>query len=239
MEIRVEGSQSEYPLSWKFANDFDNQILMDNITIIASLQCSLLGDEAFVITFKSLSIFSDSVGNKVSGNILQTRALRFNYMSPGMEAAIAGAGTTFSVVNLISFCIVLGVNMLQYYNQLIMLYRSAATSTFWEFVSLSQTLSFLPVLNCRIPQNLIVFLSQYVTVTSLTFPFYMLPSYLPNPLDYINSFITGPFNQKFDDLGYISSSFVWNYGGQLYSWFMMFLSYLFLCIIILILPKSK
>ena len=239
MEVKIEGSKQGCSLSWNFSKPFDKQSLMKNISIITSVQCSLLGDEAFVVKFKSLSIFSDSQGNKVSGNVLQARALRFDFVSDSMAAAIAGAGMTFSAINLVSFCIVIVVNMLQYFHNIVNYFRSAATGAFWEFVSLSQMLSFLPVLNCNTPNNLVTFLTQYVTVTSVSFPFNMLPSFIPNPMNFLDSFITGPLNEKFDQQGVISLSFVWNFGGQIYSWGIMLLIYFFLCIIVMIIPKTR
>ena len=106
-------------------------------------------------------------------------------------------------------------------------------------MSMIQILSYPPLMNWILPDNLINFITNYMTVNSISIPFNLFPSFLPNPMNLLNPFIFNPFNDRMAQYGYISISFIWNFGQQLFTWITLLAIYLLLCLFIYYVPPNK
>ncbi len=102
-----------------------------------------------------------------------------------------------------------------------------------------QLLSYIPLINGVIPYNLEIFLRDYLSVGSIVIPLRLLPLGDFNPLSWVASFATNPFNDRFQLFGYESVSFIWNFVEQLTTWFVVLLIYLVLRVLCRVLPENR
>ena len=110
--------------------------------------------------------------------------------------------------------------------------------SFWIFINTVLMISFIPTMNCVIPEEFEVFLVKYFGVAKVSIPFEYLPSWIPNPLLLLDKFKTKPFNQKFQEAGYDSLSMIYNCASQLITWIIVLFTYLSFVIFSKILPQS-
>ncbi len=102
-----------------------------------------------------------------------------------------------------------------------------------------QMLSFIPLINGVMPANMEMFMKDYLSVVSITIPFSLFPSFIPNPLAWIAVFISDAFNDRFHQFGFESASFLWNFAEQLLTWLIMLVIYTTLSVISLYLPDNR
>ena len=120
-----------------------------------------------------------------------------------------------------------------------MSFRSAGTTPFWDFMSMIQMMSYPPLMNWILPDNLINFITNYMTINSISIPFNLLPDWVPNPLNALQMFIFDPFNDKMMQYGYISISFIYNFAQQLFTWIVLLAIYLMLCLFVKLIPSQR
>ena len=101
-----------------------------------------------------------------------------------------------------------------------------------------QYISFLPVINCVMPGNMEAFITKFFGVSKVSIPFEYFPSWVPNPLIYLDLFKTPPLNSRFANDGYTSVNFIYNYSSQLFTLLTVLIIYSGLCIGMKILPKA-
>jgi len=197
--------------------------------IQTQINCSLSGYEKLIVVFKRPDYFLDYYGNQLSTTLLKAKAPKYTYIDAQAAETVESSGTAFSVTSLVTFGIVIALNLLQ----------SAAVSSFWAFVNMLQIISYLPIIKCNIPYNLEVFLTQYLSVSKTTFPFKMLPKWVPNPLSIFMPFLVVPFSERFILCGYESLSFIYNFSEELTTWLLLLVFYIALTVLCWIFPEDS
>jgi len=194
------------------------------------LECSLQGGlEKYNLTFNGVDKITDLYGNTLSTKNLHANTLRFLYISDAQKASIEATGAAFSVSTFMTFGLVITMSMLQ----------STAIGSFWTFVNMIQLASYIPILKCKIPYNLQVFFTQYMSVSKVVFPLKLLPDFILNPLNILKAFITESIGENFEICGYETFSFLWNFGEELITWILLGMFYILLKILDIILPSGK
>ena len=165
----------------------------------------------------------------LANNVLRVKTKKWTYSSGLEQTVLDNAGSAFSAVSYLTLAFALAM----------CLFQSAAVGAFWSFVNMLQILSYLPIIDCDLPSNFEIFITEYLTVSQVVFPFQMLPQFVPNPLSFLTDFLTAALNDRYSLCGYESVSFIYNFGSQLLTWILLFLLYLVLLILVRIIPKSK
>ena len=76
-------------------------------------------------------------------------------------------------------------------------------------------------------------------MTELTIPFNYLPDFSFNPYNYAELFYTEPFNEKLEEIGYGTKSFIYNLYENLLTWVVMGICYLILNKLCSIIPRTR
>lgn len=196
-------------IKWELESRFSSHEAIRSLEIATTIEYNIRGiDELFHIEVDN-GVFLDIGQNDLIRKTFDVPARRQLYISDALTAAGGGfLGLTYA-----TFIITIGVNPFK------------SKPPFWIFMSMIQVLSFAPVLNCEIPGNLEEFLTTYFGVSKSSIPFEYLPSWVPNPKDFIAKFKTEPLNSKFDNAGYASTSFIYNLSDQLGTWIILVLAY--------------
>ena len=230
MTIWIEGAKDECAITVKPYTNFTAFSHFTKFMVQGTVPCSLKGKaETVFVRFERSELIKDLGNNALSNKLLQAAMLRYIYVSDSQAAAISGAGSSFTASSLATFGLVIGVSLLQ----------SAAVGSFWVFVNMLQILSYVPAINCDFPYNLEVFLTDYLSVSKVSFPFAILPSWVPNPLSYVSRFVTTPFNSRFLLCGYESFNFIYNFADQLLTWLLVLLFYIVLRVLTWLIPETK
>jgi len=230
INVWLEGTPNYCPISWKSKDYFYKGRVMNELNIELEIGCGLKGNaEIFFVNFTDPYLITDSSGNQLQNRILEVRSKRLLYISKSEKEVVVGTGATFDFSTMVTLALVVGASLLQ----------SAAVESFWAFLNMVQLLSYVPVIMCDIPYNLEIFLTEYLSVSKVSFPFQLLPDWIPKPLYIMQEFITGPLNARFFIAGYETISFVYNFGDQLFTWIMIGLFYLLLKFLCCCIPRSK
>ena len=230
MSVWIEGTTKNCTMTAEQYTRFTPYTHLTTFTVKGVVPCSLKGKtETIYVRFNNRELIKDAGGNALSTQVLHAYALRYVYVSDAEKAALDGAGSAFTSSSLVSFGLVIGLCLLQ----------SVAVGSFWIFVNMLQVLSYVPAISCEFPNNLEVFLTEYLTVGKVSIPFDILPSWIPNPLSYLSGFITTPFNERFELCGYQTFSFIYNFADQLITWLLVLLFYILLRILTYMIPESK
>lgn len=229
MTIWIEGTTEECEMKVRPYTNFTAFTHFTRFLVQGVVACSLKGKtEVVYVRFEKPSLIKDLSNNALSTQLLQANTIRYVYVSDSQAAAISGAGTSFTATSLLTFGLVLGASLLQ----------SAAVGSFWVFVNMLQMLSYAPAINCDFPYNLEVFLTEYLSVSKVSIPFNLLPTWIPNPLSFLSGFLTTPFNARFLLCGYESFSFIYNFADQLLTWLLVLLFYILLRILTYLIPEK-
>lgn len=197
------------PVTWDLLSRFSANETIKGLEIATTLEHNVRGvGDYFQIKFEN-GFFFDSGHNELRVKSFETPATRQLYIQPALSAA----GASFLGLTYATFIITVGVNPFK------------SKPPFWIFMSMIQMLSFTPVLNCEMPSNLEEILTKYFGVSKSSIPFDDLPTWVPNPRKFIAKFKTDPLNSKFDNAGYASISFLYNFSDQLGTWIILTLAY--------------
>lgn len=207
---------------WNLMNKFKNYAEFNTLTIATNITSSLKGVEQFIIVFKETSLLADLYGNPLANPQMNSKAMKKHFITN----AIGVAGIGLSSILYTTFGLIIGLNPFK------------SNPSFWIFIDMMQMLSYLPLINCRIPENLEVFLTEYFGISKLSIPFDLLPDWVPNPTNFLKKFRTDPYNNNFSNSGYPSVSFIFNFGDQLITWCFVVLFYGLLCLFSKIGPNS-
>ena len=226
----MEGTSIPCPITWNLTNNFSNYAIFDQLTIQTKILCSFSTSQVFfVVNFTRPKIIQDNANNSLSTAILQARALPNIYISEAEQAAVSGSGGGFSATSFFTFALVVVISMFQ----------GAAVGSFWSFVNMLQIISYLPIIDCDLPYNLQIFLTNYLTVSQVSFPWKMLPDYIPNPLYLFRFFLTAPLNMRFEMCGYSTLSFLYNFANELSTWMCLAFFYVLLRFLTYIFPSPR
>ncbi len=227
MGIEIKDSAEPCNATWHFAQSFTAGEITEILFIETNVKCSLKGYERFQVTFRNPQLVQDLHNNSLQNPVITANTLSYVYVNPTQRAVLEGAGDTFTVMTFLTFAFVIGMNLLQ----------SAAVGSFWAFINMLQLLSYIPVINCTLPYTLEVFLTQYLSVSKVSFPFQLFISgfsLLSWP-----TFLTLPLNPRFSLSGYDSTSFIYNFAEQLSTWLLLALLYVLLCVLTKVFPEPK
>ncbi len=229
MSVWIDGASCKIS-SVEMQTNFSAYTHMNSFKLSVSVPCTLKGkSETFNVQFNDLALIRDNGDNKLSTPLITARAPKYTYASAAEKAAVSTSGSAFQAVTLATFALVIVLSMLQ----------SAAVGSFWIFVNMLQLLSYIPAIDCVFPYNLNAFLTQYMSVSSVSIPYSILPDWVPNLLSYLSDFVTEPFNSQFEGCGYESLSFIYNFADQLTTWLLVLMFYLLLRFLTWIVPVSK
>ena len=230
MTVQLRGAEEDCMFSWKLVDVFHENYQFDKLTVKASPRCSLQGAaQTYVVTFNDVTALTSPIGYSLKNNVLRANALRYIYISEADKRTLSAVGESFSSTGLATLGLMLGVSAFQ----------SVAIQSLWNFINMLQMLSYISLIDCYIPQNLEIFLNEYLTIRNLAIPFSIIPEFKYNPLSYIDSFLTEPFNDKFFATGYESISFIFNLSDEILTWLLLFLLYFVLKLLCFLLPKSR
>eukprot|EP01022_Parablepharisma_sp_SALTPOND_P031822 TRINITY_DN817_c0_g1_i8.p5 TRINITY_DN817_c0_g1~~TRINITY_DN817_c0_g1_i8.p5 ORF type:complete len:354 (-),score=14.54 TRINITY_DN817_c0_g1_i8:678-1739(-) len=229
MNVTLEGTKEDCEFDWELSSDFSENSSFKKLAILAKPKCSLQESaQMYTVNFNDISLVVDSSNNTLSTSTLKARSKRYVYISEGEKAALESTGTMFDSSGVATFVLMLGIS----------LFQSVAVGSFWAFVNMLQMIAYLPIINCVIPYNLEMFLTEYLTVKKVVFPFQLLPDFKYNPLRYFGAFLTKPFNDKFLITGYDSLSFIFNFSDEILTWVLLAFFYLLLRILDRLIPRS-
>ena len=229
MIVKLEDMKTACGMTWQLVNRFESFTKFDTLRIKINVTCSLRANaQRFVVNFTDDSIIMDPAGNRLASTVLYARTVRYIYISDTEKAAVESTGTAFSSSSLLTLLLMLGIS----------LFQSATIGSFWAFVNMLQILSYLPMMGCIIPYNLELFLTEYLTVKKMVFPFHLIPGIPFNPFSAFADFITKPLNDRFALSGYETLSFLFNFADELMTWLILLGVYLLLAMLTSILPKD-
>eukprot|EP00826_Nyctotherus_ovalis_P031271 TRINITY_DN2496_c0_g1_i8.p1 TRINITY_DN2496_c0_g1~~TRINITY_DN2496_c0_g1_i8.p1 ORF type:complete len:185 (-),score=20.55 TRINITY_DN2496_c0_g1_i8:636-1190(-) len=177
----------------------------------------------FHVTFMNQSLIHDGRKNGLKTRTLSKGALRQVHFGD----ALGTAGTGFAFASWLIFIIEMCLNPFK------------SSQSFWIFINMMQMISYLPVLNCTLSENLRAFLTQYFGTSKASIPFDSLPNWVPNPLTLLELFKIDPINKNFEETGYTSISFVYNFSSQILTWITVLLLYAGVTLGSKLLPKIK
>ncbi len=230
MTVTLEGAKEGCTISWGFTTNFTKGESFKTLDIQVTVPCSLSGGaEIYYVTFKKPKVIQDTSNNALATETLHAYAKRFVYVDDSQQAAVSGTGSTFTASGFATLGLVVGIN----------LFQSMTVGSFWTFMDMLQIISYLPLLALNFPYNLEVFLTEYLTVSEITIPFKMLPSWVPNPITYVKSFAGNMVGGRFLDCGYESFSFIYNMSENLFTWVFLLIFYVLLRILTRYIPKKK
>lgn len=213
--------KDELTLTWYLESDISPHRAIQILEINTDINFNVRGiDEMLHIIFDN-DTFLDSNGRELNKKTFDVPARRQLYISE----VLAKLGSVFLWLTYATLIITIGINPFK------------SKPSFWVFMSLMQMLSYIPVLNSIAPETLKLILTTYFGVSKSSIPFELLPSWIPNPKDFIAKFETDPLNSKFDETGYRSKSFIYNFCDQLGTWIILALAYFFIILGGKLLPK--
>lgn len=228
--ILIGGEVDPFEVPWEFESSFKALKLFKQFSIETEISFDLKGGvEKFYVKFGDKMLIQDLAGNALSTDSVDALALRKLYFSATEQAATETIGAGFQSSGLLTFAGLIALNLLQ----------SVAMGSFWTFVDTIQFLSYLPLIDCFIPGNLEMVLSDYLTVGDIKIPFDMLPEWVPSPKKLLVVFELMPFNERIVTAGYESLSFIYNFAEDLVTWTLLGLFYILLNMLTRLFPGVK
>ena len=211
-------------VDWVLINNFQANTIHKTLQIKVSPKCSLHRD-TYIVLFNDRSKIQDLSGNSLATEFLTTKTGRYKYETIGGIENIIGATIKYATMSTFVFMLFLSI------------FHGYAVGSLWHFINMLQILSYIPILNCDLPYNFRIILTEYLSEDFFVLPFDIIPEFPYNPLNYLSVFITEPFNEKFEELDYESISFIFNFSDELLTWLFLFLIYIILKVLECIAPK--
>jgi hypothetical protein len=212
-------------VDWVLVSDFQAGFNFETLQIKVSPKCSLDKD-TYIVQFKDRSKIQDLAGNSLNTEFLTVKAGRFKYVLTDKAAGMLGATIKYATTGTFVFMLFLS------------LFHGYAIGSLWHFINMLQILSYLPILNCELPNNYRLVLTEYLSENFFTIPFDLIPEFPYNPLNYLSVFIVEPLNDRFKELDYESISFIFNFSEELLTWLVLLLVYIVLLILRCLAPNS-
>jgi len=210
--------------TWKLLTTFPKNTILTELQIEILPQCTLRGGESCTLAFKNKEFVTDLNGNPLETEIIKMKLPRsIHEESEGIKVVgeVINAASTYAVIAM------LGLSLIQGY----------AIGPLWHFINMVQMLSYIPLLDCNVPNIFKLLLTEYLTITKIAIPFNLIPDFPSNPLSQFTRFLTEPLNEKFGELKYESISFIFNFSEELLTWIVLGLIYLLLKVLYKRAPK--
>ena len=166
-------------------------------------------EETFFVTFKNPEYIKDKYDNSLQTRVISASAKRLVLIQEYLSTAGDFLSTT-SYITLI--CSVL--------------LSMKSNPAFWVYISMMQILSYIPLIDVTVPGNYLHFVKEFFGVSKASIPFDSFPDWVPNPKGIIEKFNIPTENVKALEAGYVSISFLYNFGYQLFTWTIMLILYL-------------
>jgi len=211
-------------LIFKLLTTFPKDIILTEVQIKILPQGILRGGEQCTFTFENKEFITD-----LSGNPLEAEALKIKLPKSTHEESegIKAIGEAINAASTYTVIVILGLSLFQGY----------AVGSLWSFINMVQIISYIPLLDCNIPNIFRLLLTEYLTVRKIAIPFNLVPDFPYNPLSELTRFLTEPLNEKFEELEYVSISFILNFSEELLTWIVLGLTYLLLKVLYKRAPK--
>eukprot|EP00826_Nyctotherus_ovalis_P044318 TRINITY_DN4779_c0_g2_i7.p1 TRINITY_DN4779_c0_g2~~TRINITY_DN4779_c0_g2_i7.p1 ORF type:complete len:312 (+),score=42.09 TRINITY_DN4779_c0_g2_i7:81-1016(+) len=225
MTVTLKNTREPCKLSWELQTDFPA-----SSTIKVNPQCSLQGShQLYIVTFENPSLIPSADGNLLITTVLQANARYYKYTSSGETTIMDIVGGGFASVSTATLLLMVGVS----------LFQSTAMGSLWTFVNMLQLLFYLPGLNCFIPYNLEVFLTEYLSIKDIAIPFNMIPDFPLNSVRCFEFFATSPLSERLLGIGYADVSFVLNFSDEILTWTSLAAVYLVLTLLCSAVSRNK
>jgi len=208
---------------WDFANNFTANQHINRVLINTQALCHLTGHESIIFKILSTGLFKDTSGNALKPLNIKTNAHAQNYMTDVEKAVMENTGNFFSLSSMVTFGIIVGVNMIQ----------MTAVESFWTFINMLQMLSIIPLVDCNLPANLMKFFIEYLSVAKVALPVEIVP------YDFISKFENMPYNRRFAENGYENTSIIVNFIDQLTTWILLIIFYLIITILTYVVSQDS
>eukprot|EP00826_Nyctotherus_ovalis_P054649 TRINITY_DN7174_c0_g1_i2.p1 TRINITY_DN7174_c0_g1~~TRINITY_DN7174_c0_g1_i2.p1 ORF type:complete len:260 (+),score=46.79 TRINITY_DN7174_c0_g1_i2:385-1164(+) len=222
IELRLEKGCK---LSWSLLSDFYADAAFDELLFEIKPECNIKGKITCIAIFTNRMLISDLNGNELAEDIVKAGRSKYKYKQSEPIAEAVGAIINYTSSSVFIFMIV--VSFAQGY----------AVGSLWHFVNMIQILSYLPLLDCEIPENYRVILTKYISIKDVAIPLDFLPDIPFSPAHYFTKFVTDPLNEKFSELDYESVSFIFNFADELNTWFLLGLAYVLLRLLVYFAPN--
>jgi len=211
-------------LTFKLLTTFPKDTILTEIQIKILPQGTLRGGEECTFTFENKEFITDLSENPLETEVLKMKLPKFTHEeSEGIKAI----GETINAASTYTIIVILGLSLFQGY----------AIGSLWHFINTVQIISYIPLLNCNIPNIFRLLLTEYLTVRKVAIPLNSIPDFPFNPLSQFTRFLTKPLNEKFEKLKYESISFIFNFSEELLTWILLGLTYLLLKVLYKKAPK--
>ncbi|CDW90898.1 cadg multi-domain protein [Stylonychia lemnae] len=217
IEIKIEGTKSEYIFDWRIIEDLKNPLVPGRIIQrfqikLQDLKTSLEGTENIKISLKNYSQVTDLAENSVTqDSFASVNPYPFIYFSPVEQSTAQNGGQSlkYTFLSVFSFNIALKILL------------NSSMQFLWGLVHALQVFNFLLYMNIDFPENVELF-SNYLKVASGDIDEFN--QFIPNIGDYIidenqvNEAIDNEkLQQKFQD-DEISPYFIIAFGQKLTLW---------------------
>jgi len=222
LEISLSGCNKN-DFRWNVANNFTANDPINKLLINTEILCTIKGTETIYFKLKTEGLFKDIYGNSLKPVELKSRSNSQTYMSDEEKAVVTGTGDVFGTTSMLTLGLVIGINLVQ----------STAVESFWTFINMLQMLSLVPLIDCNMPAILYKFMTEYLSVAKVALPIKLVP------YEFIYKFETKPFNSRFYENGYESTSIIINFIDQLTTWALLLLFYLIINLLTYFIPISS
>ena len=211
-------------LTFKLLTTFPKDTILTEVQVNISSQGILRGGEQCAFTFENKEFITDLSENPLETEVLKMKLPKFTHEeSEGIKAI----GGTINAASTYTIIVILGLS----------LFQGQAVGSLWDFINMVQMVSFIPLLDCNIPNIFRLLLTEYLTITKVVIPFNSIPDFPYDPLSQLTRFLTEPLNEKFEELGYESISFIFNFSEELLTWIVLGLTYPLLKVLYKTAPK--
>lgn len=181
--------------------------------------------DRIIVRFKDRSLIQDLRDNHLKTEVLSAAALR----QIKLPAQVSGMGEAVQTTTFITLGIMLGMS----------LFQSVAMDSFWNFINMLQIINYLPVIPCILPENFIIFLTEYLTMGELAIPFDLLPDWFPSPEKLFEYLDVLAIDIDIELYGFESVSFLYNFVEELTTWLLIALFYIAINLLLKIKPQSE
>ena len=159
MKTNINGPSSPYQYSYTIVDE--QELLVENQTFtemqisIFNIQASIIGDgrEKIEIWWDDLSIIQDSSNNTLSDGKIIGQLSYFEYVSPEVEAAVSGGGSSMKYTLISMFSINMGLRIV----------ISSSAALMWSLIHVLQVFRYILMININTPK-LIGLLTKYLVV---------------------------------------------------------------------------
>jgi len=212
-------------MSWKLNKNFPKNTAFTELLIEITPECPLERLMIDKILFKNVELIADLSENALTTRIIRVKTSKYTHEE--VHAAAEVAGELINTSGVVTLVFMLGLASFQI----------CAVGSLWHFINMIQILSYIPLLDCKIPSNYRLILTDYLTIKKLAIPLDFIPDFPFSPFSYLPQFMTKPLNERFAEFAYESTSFIFNFAEELSTWLFLGLLYLLLIVSAWLFPK--